>query len=261
VTRVLSALVLLPIVLGVIWYLPPIGTWVLGAVVLTLAFIEYGGLARRLSPEAPMVVAGAATLAVYAAVATDIPLGPVLITTTLTFGMMAVGRGRPDEDVLRAVAVAAFPVLYLGLALGTALSVRAQWGAGALLLPFLTIVVSDSAQYYGGRLLGRRRLSPAISPKKTVEGAISGVLAAAIATPLLAAWLLPGHDMLTLAVLGLLLALTGIAGDLFESLLKRSAGVKDSSGLIPGHGGMLDRIDSLLFAGPVYYLFLRYAGW
>jgi phosphatidate cytidylyltransferase len=62
-------------------------------------------------------------------------------------------------------------------------------------------------------------------------------------------------------LLGLLLALVGMAGDLFESLLKRSAGVKDSSGLIPGHGGMLDRIDALLFAGPVYYLFLSYAGW
>jgi phosphatidate cytidylyltransferase len=94
-----------------------------------------------------------------------------------------------------------------------------------------------------------------------VEGAIAGVFAAMIATPVLAAWIFPGRALWAAALLGLLLSLTGIAGDLFESLLKRSAGVKDSSGLIPGHGGMLDRIDSLLFAGPVYYLFLRYAGW
>jgi phosphatidate cytidylyltransferase len=261
VARVLSALVLLPIVLGIIWFLPPIGTWILGAVVLTLAFIEYAGLATRLSPGAPIVVSGVATLSVYAAIATDIPLAPVLVTATIALGLLAVGRGRPDEDVLRAIAVAAFPALYLGLALGLALSVRALWGAGALLLPFLTIVVSDSAQYYGGRLMGRRKLSPTISPKKTVEGAITGVLAAAVATPALAAWMFPGHPLWTCALLGLLLALMGIAGDLFESLLKRSAGVKDSSGLIPGHGGMLDRIDALLFAGPVYYLFLRYAGW
>jgi phosphatidate cytidylyltransferase len=261
VTRVLSALVLLPIVLGVIWFLPPIGTWVLGAVVLALAFIEYADLARKLSEGAPFFVSGVATLCLYGAIAMDVPLAPVLVTTMLTLGMIAVGRGRPEEDVLRGIAVAAFPVLYLGLSLALALSVRELWGAGALLLPFLTIVVSDSAQYYGGRLMGRRKLSPTISPKKTVEGAITGVIAAAIATPALAHWMLPGHPIWMLALLGVLLALTGIAGDLFESLLKRSAGVKDSSGLIPGHGGMLDRIDSLLFAGPVYYLFLRYAGW
>jgi phosphatidate cytidylyltransferase len=122
-------------------------------------------------------------------------------------------------------------------------------------------VISDSAQYYGGRTMGRRALAPAISPKKTVEGAITGVVAAAIATPLLGAWAFPGKPVAPLIVVGVLLAAIGICGDLFESLLKRSAGVKDASGLIPGHGGMLDRIDSLLFAGPVYYLFLRYAGW
>jgi phosphatidate cytidylyltransferase len=243
------------------WFLPPIGTWILGVIILLLAFVEYAGLARRLSPEAPMFVSGVATLAVYAAVATDIPLAPVLATTMLALGMIAVGRGRPEEDVLRATAVAAFPVLYLGIPLAMALSVRVRYGAGPLLLPFLTIVISDSMQYYGGRTMGRRQLSPAISPKKTVEGAITGLIAAAIATPVLSLWLLPGHQIWMGALLGLLLALTGIAGDLFESLLKRSVGVKDSSDLIPGHGGMLDRIDALLFAGPVYFLFLRYAGW
>jgi phosphatidate cytidylyltransferase len=260
-TRVLSALVLLPLVLGVIWWLPPIGTWILGAVVLTLAFIEYAGLAKRLSPGAPLVVSGAGTLSVYAAVAFGISLDIVLAATMMGLALLAIARGRPDEDVLRDVAVAALPTLYLGLLLAMAVSVRALWGAGALLLPFLTIVVSDSAQYYGGRMMGRRPLAPAISPKKTVEGAIAGVIAAAVATPVMAAYVFPDRPLWAAVLLGLLLALFGIAGDLFESLLKRSAGVKDASGLIPGHGGMLDRIDALLFAGPVYYLFLSYAGW
>jgi phosphatidate cytidylyltransferase len=163
--------------------------------------------------------------------------------------------------VLRAVGVACFPALYLGAGLGLSLLAREQWGVKALLLPFLTIVISDSAQYYGGRTMGRTPLAPAISPKKTVEGAITGIVAAAIVTPILGAWAFPGEPVAWWIVLGVILAAIGICGDLFESLLKRSAGVKDASGLIPGHGGMLDRIDSLLFAGPVYYLFLRYAGW
>lgn len=259
--RIVSALVLLPIVLAVIWYLPPIGTWVLGGIVLTLAFVEYAGLARRLSPGAPMVASGVGTAIVYAAIGTSVPLQDVLIPVTLAVGLLAVARGRPEEDVLRAVGVALLPTLYLGAALGVALQVRAAWGAAALLLPFLTIVASDSAQYYGGRLTGRRPLAPAISPKKTIEGAIAGLVVAALVTPLLGAWAFPGRPPAIFAVLGLTLAALGICGDLFESLLKRSSGVKDASGLIPGHGGMLDRIDSLLFAGPVYYLFLHYVAW
>src|SRR5689334_24821685 len=157
-TRVVSALVLLPLVLGVIWFLPPIGTWILGAIVLTLGFLEYAGLARRLSPGAPLLVSGAATLSVYVAVATGVSLDAVLAATVIALAMMAIARGRPDEDVLRDVAVAALPMLYLGLLLAMAINVRALWGAGALLVPFLTIVVSDSAQYYGGRTMGKRKL-------------------------------------------------------------------------------------------------------
>ncbi len=208
-----------------------------------------------------MAAAGAATLIAYAAIGVNVPVEEVLACGTIAIGLLAVARGRPDEDVLRGVAVAAFPVLYLGVGLGVSLLVREEWGVKALLIPFLTVVISDSAQYYGGRMMGRRPLAPTISPKKTVEGAISGVVAAAIATPLLGVWAFPGKPVWPFVVLGVLLAGMGICGDLFESLLKRSAGVKDASGLIPGHGGMLDRIDSLLFAGPVYYLFLRYSGY
>jgi phosphatidate cytidylyltransferase len=122
-----------------------------------------------------------------------------------------------------------------------------------------TIIASDTAQYYGGRLMGRRLLAPVISPKKTVEGALSGFVAGAVALPVLGQWWLPSLPAPALALVGVTLVAAGIVGDLFESLLKRSAGVKDASALIPGHGGVLDRLDSLLFAGPVFYVFLRYA--
>jgi phosphatidate cytidylyltransferase len=118
--------------------------------------------------------------------------------------------------------------------------------------------VSDSAQYYCGRAFGRRKLAPAVSPAKTIEGAVGGVIVAALVGALTGPWCVPGVSALGAFALTLALALAGILGDLFESLIKRSAGVKDSSNLIPGHGGVLDRIDSHLFAAPVFFAFLRY---
>src|SRR4030095_10189089 len=112
----------------------------------------------------------------------------------------------------------------------------------------------DAAQYYTGGALGRRLLAPAISPKKTVEGAIGGFVFGALLLAAAGAWWLPRFPIGFRALLGVALFALGIAGDLFESMLKRSAGVKDSSALIPGHGGVLDRIDALLFAAPVYYV-------
>ena len=117
---------------------------------------------------------------------------------------------------------------------------------------------------YGGRAeivdAVRAALAPRISPKKTVEGAITGVLVAGAATPFLARITIPDAPIGLMVLLGVLIAIIGIMGDLFESLLKRASGVKDSSSLIPGHGGILDRIDALLFVFPAYALFLRYAG-
>ena len=130
-----------------------------------------------------------------------------------------------------------------------------EWTLGWLLA---VIAGSDSAQYYAGRALGRRKLAPRVSPAKTVEGALGGLVAAPAIGAALAGWGLPGVPIASAALAALVLAGFGIAGDLFESLLKRSAGVKDSSALIPGHGGLLDRIDSYLFALPMFYLFLRY---
>ena len=132
-------------------------------------------------------------------------------------------------------------------------------GPMTLLVPFLVVVASDSAQYYGGRTLGRRPLAPRISPKKTVEGAIAGVPAAAAATPFLARITIPDAPIGLMVLLGVLIAIIGIMGDLFESLLKRASGIKDCSILATGRG-ILDRIDALLFVFRRYALFLRYTG-
>ncbi len=149
-------------------------------------------------------------------------------------------------------------MLYIGLPLGAIAAVRTIGGREAVILLVITIVVSDSAQYYTGRALGRAPLAPAISPKKTREGAIGGVLFGSLAMVLGGRYVFPAAPAGPLALAAVAVVTLGIVGDLFESLLKRSAGVKDSSALIPGHGGILDRIDSWLFAGPAYYLFVRY---
>ena len=153
-----------------------------------------------------------------------------------------------------------FAPIYIGLPLGALAAIRVDMRAGRrrVLLLLASIVVSDSAQYYTGRAFGRRPLAPAISPKKTVEGAIGGMVFGTAGDGGRRALRVHGADSWMLALLGAAISLLGIVGDLFESLLKRSAGVKDSSNLIPGHGGVLDRIDSWLFAAPVYYMFVRF---
>jgi phosphatidate cytidylyltransferase len=148
--------------------------------------------------------------------------------------------------------------LYVGLPLGAIAWIQWAVGPGALTWVLVVVAVSDSSQYYTGRAFGRTKLAPLVSPAKTREGAIGGLMGAGVAGLLLAPLWLPGMTLIMAASVAVALALVGIAGDLFESLLKRSVSVKDSSALIPGHGGVLDRIDSHLFAAPVFYLIVRY---
>ena len=132
-------------------------------------------------------------------------------------------------------------------------------GREAALLLILTVAVSDTFQYYSGRMFGRNLLAPVVSPKKTVEGAMGGFVGAALSLAVVGHWWLPQMSLPARIVLGLAVAAVGIVGDLFESMLKRSVGMKDASAVIPGHGGVLDRIDALIFAAPVFYVFVRYS--
>jgi phosphatidate cytidylyltransferase len=257
-TRVLSALVLLPVVIGTIWFLPPVATLVLAAVAAVLAFVEYAAIAAALETHVPRALTGAAVLAacVAAGFGGD-ATAAVLMAAMIVLGALAVGSGQPGPAVLRDSAAAMLPLLYIGLPLGALAAVRVSGGREAVLLLLAVIVVSDSAQYYTGRAFGRRPLAPTISPKKTLEGAIGGMVFGTLAMAAGGQRVFQSPIWM-LALLGATISLLGIVGDLFESLLKRSAGVKDSSNLIPGHGGVLDRIDSWLFTAPVYYVFVRF---
>ncbi|MEP6919361.1 MAG: phosphatidate cytidylyltransferase [Acidobacteriota bacterium] len=258
-TRVVSALVLLPIVIGSVWFLPPIVTLALALVAAWLAFLEYAAIAAALGAHVPRAVAGAAVLAACAAVGTGgVPADMVLMTALIAIGALAVGSGQPGPAILRDTSAALLPVLYIGLPLGALAAVRVLAGREAVLLLMVTIIVSDSAQYYTGRAFGRRPLAPSISPKKTLEGAIGGLVFGTATIVAGGRIVFPSAHWPMLVLVGASIAALGIVGDLFESLLKRSAGVKDSGALIPGHGGVLDRIDSWLFAAPVYYVFIKY---
>ena len=256
--RVLSALVLLPLVIGAVWFLPPVATLALASVAALLAFTEYAAIGAALGTHVPRVLTGAAVLA--ACVSVGIGSGAVdvvLMTSVIVIGALAVASGQPGPAILRDAAASALPVAYIGLPLGALAAVRVTSGREAVLLLMAVIVVSDSAQYYTGRAFGRRPLAPTISPKKTVEGAVGGVVFGTLAMAVGGRWVFES-PVWALALLGAVISLLGIVGNLFESLLKRSAGIKDSSHLIPGHGGVLDRIDSWLFAAPVYYVFVRF---
>jgi phosphatidate cytidylyltransferase len=254
--RVLSALTLLPVVVAVIRFLPPAATVALASVAALLALHEYAGLAAAFGARVFRGVAAAGVAATVAGVAYG-AAAPVLLAALLAVGAASLSAGRGDR-VLADAAASAFPLLYIGLPLGAVAAVSTSAGPAAVLLLLGSIVASETAQYYGGRWLGRTPLA-AVSPGKTVEGALFGLAAGA---GVMAAAGFFAHPALSFrpalgALLGLVIAGLGIAGDLFESQLKRGAGVKDASALIPGHGGMLDRIDSLLFAGPGFYLMLQ----
>lgn len=257
-TRVLSALVLLPTVVGLIWWLPPVATLLLCLVVLALSCHEYEALVARAGLRPIAWLPTFATLVTFGAIAAaTAPWVPVLLASTLVGGAMVV-RGDTRRESLAEAAATLFPLLYLAVPVAVIVLIRREFGAGPLLALIFTQVASDTVQYYTGRALGRTPLAPAVSPKKTREGAVGGLVAGAVVLPVLGAWWLPGVPPLALAALGVGLAVVGIFGDLFESLIKRSVDVKDASGLIPGHGGMLDRIDALLFTTPVFYVIVAW---
>jgi len=266
---VFSGAALVAIAVAVVWFAPVWLFFLVAEMLLVLAFVEYARIAAACGLPIPAAVAGAAAVATSIGVSsiatvgeevvgTAVALDAVLMTAFVILAAVALTTWRGGSDALGRAAASVLPCLYLGLPFGALVALRARRGPAVVFLLMLTIMVSDTAQYYAGRAFGRRPLAPAISPKKTIEGAVGGFVFGAAALAAAGAWWLPSMPAGLRALLGVAVVALGIAGDLFESMLKRSAGLKDSSDLIPGHGGVLDRIDALLFAAPIYYVVLKY---
>jgi phosphatidate cytidylyltransferase len=264
-SRVLSGVVLAAVFFAIVWFSSATVLLLVALAVCAGAFREYATLVQQIGaelPRAPTLVATLAALVIvpFPYVAGEAVVGVGLIVIAIA-AMARLGSASATPDfspALLGVAAGALSVIYLGLPLGALVGIHIFGGRGAVVLLVGTVAVSDTAQYYTGRLLGRHLLAPRLSPKKTVEGAIGGLVAAPILLYFAGPQFVPVAAPLTIAAVGLILGVAGIAGDLFESMLKRAANIKDSSALIPGHGGILDRIDALLFATPVFYVYIRW---
>lgn len=263
--RVLSALVGIPIILGLLWA----GGWVLFGGLLVLTVSASYELHRMLTGDGrrPLSLFSLALSLDFllAAIVTSwrVPLieGGISILLLLTFTWLLVARKTLDGSLVDWALTMAVP-FYIGWPLSLFLLLRGSshfsFSAGFWLMLVVIggVWVFDSAAFFTGRFLGRHKLATLVSPSKTWEGVIGGMIGGIGATLLLT---LPLHIPFYHAIiLGILISIAGQVGDLAESLLKRQTHVKDSSHLIPGHGGMLDRIDSQLFAVIVVYL---YASW
>ena len=257
-TRLLSGVALGAVALALIWFLNSIALLAIALVIAAIAFIEYERIVAAIGAKIPYWTALLTTLLACAMVPFQwVDIGFVLSASLALIAINVLLSDRTGTPLLADTASAVLAPVYIGLPLGSLVGLHAIGGREAVLLLVATVAVSDTAQFYTGRTLGRTPLAPLRSPKKTREGALGGFVIAPIFLAVAGSYWLPAYPWYWLAALGLGIVVAGIIGDLFESMLKRAADIKDSGALIPGHGGVLDRIDALLFAAPVFYFFLR----
>ena len=259
-SRILVGAVLLPAVLGLVY----LGGWWLWILALVAALIALHELYRMTRPLRPLVLAGYAgtLLALLGAQlgGVDWMMGGFVATLALAFVLKGISDTRQSLTV--AIGTTVLGVAWIGLGLGHMLLLRAipEHGRLVVFAVLLAVFAADAAAYFTGLLLGRHKLAPVLSPGKTWEGLVGGTIVA-ILVPFFALY---HQDFLTVGeaiALGVAIAIVAPLGDLFESALKRDMNVKDSGNLLAGHGGMLDRLDALLFAGVASYYLVRAFGW
>jgi phosphatidate cytidylyltransferase len=259
-SRILVAAVLLPLVIGAVY----LGGWWLVGLALAgglIALHELYTITRELRPH---VLAGylGFVLALLGLQLGGLPWMLGGIATTLAFSFLVFGLADVRPSATASFGVTLLGVFWIGAGIGFLLLVRdiPEFGFWAVIAVLFTVFAADTAAFFVGRAVGRHKLAPAISPGKSWEGFLAGVPAA-----MAASFLILYNDreeflsIPEMLVLGAAVAVAALLGDLFESAVKRDAGVKDSGRLLGGHGGMLDRLDSLLWAGPAaYYVILAF---
>jgi phosphatidate cytidylyltransferase len=226
----------------------------------SIALLELYRISFQARPNHALIGIGLTTSAlVLARIHLPLALVDLLVVATLALLVAMLFSSSPIEHRLKDTTITLFGVLYVGLTLNTLVSTRSL-PAGELFVFFVALVTwaADTGAYYAGTLWGTHLLAPSVSPKKTVEGVLGGMALATGVAFLAHAWFLPQLSLWDPLVLGVLLTGSGLLGDLCESAIKRSVGVKDSGGILPGHGGMLDRLDSLLFTAPTFYYYITF---
>jgi len=260
--RVITALIGISLLVAAVWFDTPLSWFtVLAAVLGVLAVLEFYRLVG-VSKVLPLTVFGMLftfLFIVYPRINCnlEVPLVSLLLTAAIVLSLVLLVFLPKKEGLFHHWAWTIAGILYVGWLLSFLVSLRLDAGRDWLYLALFVTFGSDTAAYFIGKAIGRHKLAPQISPGKTWEGAIAGVFGAAIVSLL---FTLNTPLQLPLnywqgILLGVLVSVFGQFGDLAESLLKRNFGVKDSGKIMPGHGGLLDRMDSVLFAGVVVYLY------
>jgi phosphatidate cytidylyltransferase len=261
--RVITALWGVPIVIAAVWFDEPIPWFtVLAAIWGLLAVLEFYRMVgvSKVLPLTVFGTVGTVLFILYPHCEYKLVL-PFLLTVTVTLSLIMLVFLRQKEGVFAGWAWMMGGILYVGWLLSLLIILRLEAGRDWVFLALLATFGSDTAAYFIGKAFGRHKLAPQISPGKTWEGAIAGVIGGVIISVLftLNTPLQLPLNYWQAIILGVLISVFGQLGDLAESLLKRNAGVKDSGNLMPGHGGLLDRMDSVVLAGAVVYLYYIFA--
>ena len=259
--RVYTALAFLPVFFVLVQYLHPIAFLAFVLLGMLIAQYEYSRLHVHRAWYFPSAVVGSLAsvglgISSYYGYQLAMPVGLLSIVGIVGLGYWIthnVSRAGRFTDPI----IILFGTAYIGWMLSHLILLRGlEDGSALIFFVFLVTWASDTVAYYVGSTFGRHKLAPRVSPGKTIEGAIGGLVGSVVMAVIAKFGFVPWLDLLDCLTLGLLLGSLGQGGDLFESRLKRHAGVKDSGTILPGHGGLLDRLDSLIFTSPVFYYYV-----
>jgi phosphatidate cytidylyltransferase len=255
--RELTTLVAAPVLIWIIGWAPDGGYIALISLVCALALYEFLVLGERKGyPVQKLLSVVLLFLLLSAFVISEVSVELGVVGVLLLIPAYYVFSGYALEESLPGSAVSVLGTLYVGMLGGALLRLRLDFGEqGPKLIFFLLLVVwsGDAGAYYVGKQFGKTKLSPRISPKKTVEGLLGGIAWSVIFAAAIHFTFFREFPLVHALIAAAVLAMAGVVGDLAESMWKRSAAVKDSGTLIPGHGGFLDRLDSILFTAPILY--------
>ena len=280
VARVLTAAILIPAVVALVWWGPPSVIAAMGALVALLALLEFFSLGERLNLHAYRAWTGICALGIFyqqwaattaethevgrgveltqASGVPEVPLDLVLLIFVLGCAAIIFASRRPLAETLGDIGISAAGLLAIALPLSSVVRIDAVEAIGPKLLLFTLVLVwaGDTLAYFVGRSFGRIPMAPQLSPKKTWEGAAANLLGSTLVGVAFYHWL--NIDPFSAVLMACLANAAGQAGDLLKSAYKRAAGVKDSGTLLPGHGGVLDRIDALILAAPVVWYYFHF---